>query len=555
MVATDTTTVRWARSLSLYFVCAAAACGTSTSSEDTGFESEGVTSLTTFDASGSSADESGEASDSGEATTGDKLDVNLTDLPGGTDGTDSGSIDETTCAGAAEALTSAGCLFAPIVGNTTGTLPWAVIAANTNDMPAQVDLIDPTGTLLDSVSVPGRDLHVFELTGTQTQQWAHASSTSVNNLVFRLESDRPIVAYQYQPYSQSQNATADGSLLLPEHAWSDNYLTVNQSAGGDNWITVVSLEDGNEVTVRRPASAAGSTSGGGGIPALSAGQSHTQTLNAQQSMRIHAGTTTDQSGTQVFTAGGKVAVFVGSSGMNIPSGVSWKDLLEEQVAPRSAWGTEYAVVKFQPRSNEPDTYKIIADKDGTTVNISGGFTQSYTLNEGEFAEFSTPANFKVEANEAILLAHFLQSANSNTGDKDPTLFPGPYEATQNCNTSVSATDLGDPLISFVAPVDQFRQRYTFLTPFTYAWDMVTVVAPSAGWGSIQIDGNPLPAPTPLGVDDLSFARFLVEDGAHFIASDSTKFGIEVYGYDCRISYGYAGGLSLGVINIPPPPQG
>ena len=34
-----------------------------------------------------------------------------------------------------------------------------------------------------------------------------------------------------------------------------------------------------------------------------------------------------------------------------------------------------------------------------------------------------------------------------------------------------------------------------------------------------------------------------------------QFGIEVYGYDCRISYAYAGGLSLGVINIPPPPMG
>ena len=68
-----------------------------------------------------------------------------------------------------------------------------------------------------------------------------------------------------------------------------------------------------------------------------------------------------------------------------------------------------------------------------------------------------------------------------------------------------------------------------------------------------MDGAPIPAPTALG-GDLSYARFLVDDGAHFIASDTVKFGIEVYGYDCRISYGHAGGLSLGVINTPPPPQ-
>ena len=49
------------------------------------------------------------------------------------------------------------------------------------------------------------------------------------------------------------------------------------------------------------------------------------------------------------------------------------------------------------------------------------------------------------------------------------------------------------------------------------------------------------------------ALFLVEDGAHYIESPSHKFGIEVYGYDCRISYVYPGGLSLGSINVPPPP--
>jgi hypothetical protein len=58
-------------------------------------------------------------------------------------------IDETTCDGAAAALTSAGCLFAPIVGNpssvvTHGPLPWAVIAANANESATDVTLYAPT---------------------------------------------------------------------------------------------------------------------------------------------------------------------------------------------------------------------------------------------------------------------------------------------------------------------------------------------------------------------------------------------------------------------------
>ncbi|MFY0535732.1 hypothetical protein [Nannocystis pusilla] len=101
------------------------------------------------------------------------------------------------------------------------------------------------------------------------------------------------------------------------------------------------------------------------------------------------------------------------------------------------------------------------------------------------------------------------------------------------------------------PTAQHRSSYTFLTPETYGWDMLTVVAPEAGWNTIELDGAALPSPTPLGVGDLAYARFLIPDGPHDIRSQSVKFGIEVYGYDCRISYAYPGGLSLGEINQPP----
>ncbi len=33
-------------------------------------------------------------------------------------------------------------------------------------------------------------------------------------------------------------------------------------------------------------------------------------------------------------------------------------------------------------------------------------------------------------------------------------------------------------------------------------------------------------------------------------TSAARFGLEVYGYDCRISYAYPGGMSLGEINEP-----
>jgi hypothetical protein len=522
----------------LLFLLAIAGPGCSNAdSSDSGFSSGVTASETTEDGSGD----------------GEKLDVALVDMPGAGEA-DDGSIDESTCEGAAMALTSAGCLFTAFVGNPTSTLPWAVIAANTNENPANVALYAPDGTLIETASVGGQMLHVFEFDGPTAAMYMHPNASGQQLQAFRLEADAPVVAYQYQPYSSSQVATSDGSLLLPEHAWGDNYLAAGTATSGDNWVTVVSLNDGVNVTVRRPATASGTTAAGGAVPALAAGNEYSTVLNNQETLKVYAGSSADLTGTQVYSDNGTVAVFSGSSGVNIPAGVVWQDLLEEQLPPRSAWGTEHAVVKFQPRSTEPDLYKIIADKDGTVVQLTGDLTTTYNLNEGEFVEFETPGNFQASANEAILIAHFLESANSNSGSFDPTLFPGGYQASNNCGDSTSATDLADPLLSYIAPIDQYRSRYTFLTPFTYAWDMLTVVGPTSQWDTILLDGNPIPGPTPLG-GDLSYARFLVEDGAHFIASDVAKFGIEVYGYDCRISYGHAGGLSLGVINVPPPPEG
>ena len=81
--------------------------------------------------------------------------------------------------------------------------------------------------------------------------------------------------------------------------------------------------------------------------------------------------------------------------------------------------------------------------------------------------------------------------------------------------------------------------------------MMTVVAPMGTWDSIELDGEPLPDPTALGVGNWAYARFLIDDGPHEIHGNA-GFGIDVYGYDCRIAYAYPGGLNLAKIN---PPEG
>jgi hypothetical protein len=509
------------------------------------------------DGDGSTGDGDGSTGDgdgsTGDGSTGDG-DGDGSTGDGSTGDGDGDGPNSPECIAAAQTFTSEGCIFAPIVANDAKTLPWAVIAANPGNQSADVTLYDPSGNALQTVVVPAQQLHVFEIDGATANLWEHPDATGIQQLALKLESNRPIVAYEFQPYSVSANATADASLLLPAHAWDINNMAVVSKTDGDAWVTVVSLVDNNDVTVYAADYQAGSSQAGGGIPALSANMNTTVTLNAQETLRIFS-PGADLTGMEVLSDE-PVALYAGSTGLSLPGPgfQGYHDYLEEQVPPRSSWGTEHAVIKFQPRGNDVDVYRIIADKDGTTVTLSGDYTDSFDLDQGEFAEFNTNQSFLASGNEAFLIAHHLSSCTNQSGTKDNTLYPGNYEATNNCGTSQNYSDMGDPALSYIVPSDQFRQRYTFLTPETYAWDMVTVVAESADWGTITLDGAALPAPTALNGSTLSYARFLIEDGPHYAESATADFGLEVYGYDCRISYAYAGGLSLGTINTPPLPE-
>src|SRR5690606_13942512 len=83
-------------------------------------------------------------------------------------------------------------------------------------------------------------------------------------------------------------ATADASLLLPEHAWGLDYLepSYHNSDDSASWVSIISMVDGNEITVEMPAGMVGSTAAGGLVPALAAGEATVHTIDAQEALRI-----------------------------------------------------------------------------------------------------------------------------------------------------------------------------------------------------------------------------------------------------------------------------
>lgn len=102
--------------------------------------------------------------------------------------------DESTCAAVEESLSSAGCLFAPFVGRSFWEEPWAVVAANAGDNPANVTLTDKDGNLVEAAVVDPGETHVFEFAAASPELMAHVNkqATQLERKAMILESDVPI---------------------------------------------------------------------------------------------------------------------------------------------------------------------------------------------------------------------------------------------------------------------------------------------------------------------------------------------------------------------------
>jgi hypothetical protein len=173
---------------------------------------------------------------------------------------------------------------------------------------------------------------------------------------------------------------------------------------------------------------------------------------------------------------------------------------------------------------------------------------------GDFREVTATRDFMAESSEPVIAMQVMASQDA-AGIKRG--LPG-----------------GDPSIVIVPPLEQYRPDYVFLTPDKYAFDFVSVVAPTTT--VVALDGTPLTAdncwitpadgltaeergsPTPpylVYTCQLSFATIdpltdpptinpgLQNDGVHRLVAGE-PVGVIVAGFDAYVSYAYAGGTEL-----------
>jgi hypothetical protein len=345
------------------------------------------------------------------------------------------------------------------------------------------------------------------------------------------------------------------------------------------FVTVVAVEDGTEVTVTPSQDVQPGGGIGGGASPIVVTLDRFDVLNLESQPADGADTpagTANLSGTSV-RATRPVAVFSGNVATVVPQPDAGccADHLEEQMIPLAAWGQRFVVARGMgrraPGDWEPEFYRITG---GNPMAGQGVIHLTYApaapegapteLREGESVEFASVADFIVDADGPLLVTSFFVSSFYSAPEID---LANPFSmrtcfGQAECNGLPYAAvcvagafggtcmPVGDPSMTIIPPVEQFRSSYVFLTPLDYQFDAITVIAPLGT--VLTLDGAPLEAPSPIGeLDGTGYGavRSLVSDGTHRLASDGgQEVGLIVLGMDKDVSYGYPAGLDLEVIN-------
>ena len=365
---------------------------------------------------------------------------------------------------------------------------------------------------------------------------------------YRVTSDVPVVAYQFNPVDGASSYLSDAAMLYPVAALD----TVNQVTGWksmfDNsetfqhsYATVIATADGTMVTVDPSVV----TAAGPGVPQGAPGAPFSLPLQEGDVLSVAVQKIPDSmTGTKITSnKDHPVAVFAGQECALIPAAVCCCDHLEEQLAGVRLWGKNFIAARMpvrNPGSPEATLWQIYASEDGTNVTITSdaGVTgipsKQFLLNQGEVTEMyvSGPpgeeGDFEISADRPIAVYGYMVGSE-NFG-----------------------SDIGDPAMVAMAPTEQYLPRYVVLVPGTWLNDFAVLTRPVGA--QILLDGVAIPASAfnPVAATGFEVARVLVPDGVHVLDGGVEPFSVVIVGYDQWDSYAYLGGTGTGKINPNPP---
>lgn len=393
----------------------------------------------------------------------------------------------------------------------------------------------------------------------------------------RLRANRPVVAYQYNPYCCNFSFTNDASLLLPVEALGTDYVML----GVSDWpkaeefttqygagLALMAGDEATEVTVEFDSSSVRlfpDPDGQLSIPEVSdeaSTESVTHTIEPGEVLYLESFSNDafDSEFTGAHVRADKpVAAFSSHPCTYVPAALPACDHLEEQLIPTDTWGDHYVLsppVRRGESLSEVTYWRIVAGQQPVVVRFNQGFDaldlyQPYLgiikdcRNLRDDRQDNT--RFALEPYQDCMIGSRYGLQLQSEGG--PVQVMGLISGEKASATRANPEGTGDPSMFLLPPVTQFRDNYHFLTPETYALDYVTLVVIEEALGGLTLDGLPLD-PQAEGVTGqvVPGSRYVivnvpVSDGAHLIEG-TAPFGLLVYAYDRFVSYAYTGGLNL-----------
>ena len=478
---------------------------------------------------------------------------------GGVDDDCDGSTDEITdtdtlmgipetCEDAAVATTTVGCLFYAVdLDTAVQSYPYAIAVSNVQESAsATVQLYQgatTAWTLYDTQIIGPMSLYTFNLPDFHIQDSAFGQKVS-----WKIVSDVPINAYQFNPVDGSASYLSDASMLVPVTSLSETYdvLGWQQTAdmgGADGtmraYFEVVATSDGTVVTL------APSMAPLAGGPVLAQTAPYDVSMSEGDVLEVATANVGDTlTGSRITSnSGHPIAVFTGQQCAYIPSTTFACDHLEEQLTGIRFWGDTFIASRMPLRTADSISdvvlWQIYASEDATTVTLTANAgvmglpTTPTILNQGDQLEFyaygtsTEPGDFVVAADKPISVMQYMTgSENAHAGS------------------------LGDPAMALMSPVQQFLTRYVVLVPATWVNDAL-VITRVAG-SQVLLDGVAISDSEFLEIAGSGYevARHITADGVHTLQSENGTdgLGVIVVGWDSYDSYAYVGGMGLAAIN-------
>lgn len=442
-----------------------------------------------------------------------------------------------------------------------------------------------------------------EVDGSPEGEYNTGPGTALTRHAYKITSNFPVVAYQFNPLENANVFSNDASLLKSREAYTYEGTSMLKAYVVASWPqTIAATDDPNtnfnplnpinlrafltivgtraETTVRVTTKAA--VVAGGPITETPVNGKIEVKLGAFDVLNLETGDFNADFTGSVVEADGPVAVFTGSEASDAPHFTTLAerrccaDHVEDQLDSVRTAGKRFALPHSPSRTRtvteagaltkvvpEPDYVRFVAaSTKGAVIKTTlpppyDAFALNYL---GDFREVTALTDFVAESTEPVIVAQVMSSQDA-AGVKRG--LPG-----------------GDPSLVIVPPIEQFRRDYVFLTPDKYAFDFVSVVAEPGV--AIALDDTPLgpdncwitpgdgltneqrgsdTPPVYVYTCQLSFASInpltdppavmpgVQNDGVHRLVA-SAAVGVLVTGFDAYVSYSYAAGTELREISPP-----